>query len=179
MTSPRRPKASAWHAPSDAPSAPTRPPSPVPAADPELTRVRVLLAALRPDAADPFEPLPARDGPVSIILPRSPSPDLSTGGGIPRGMFIPPAVAEELARTRAADVLRELAALPPDAAAVLRWLRLHASLTSGLRGLYVDVGAAFASAEQAARWRDLTARRDGAPAHGRRLVLAAATAWGR
>ena len=75
--------------------------------------------------------------------------------------------------------VRELADLPPDARAVLRWLRRHGSLAEGLRGLYVDVGMAFASVEQSAAWADLGARREGAPIHGRRLVLAAATAWGR
>ncbi|MEY2714653.1 MAG: hypothetical protein RIT24_996, partial [Planctomycetota bacterium] len=38
-------------------------------------------------------------------------------------------------------------------------------------------GMHFASAEQTAAWADLTVRRGFAPAYGRRLVLAAATAW--
>ena len=43
--------------------------------------------------------------------------------------------------------------------------------------VYVDAGVAFASAEQSESWEDLGARREGAPAHGRRVVLRAAAAW--
>jgi hypothetical protein len=79
----------------------------------------------------------------------------------------------------ASQVLRRLATLPADARAVLRWLRAHARLVAGLRGLYVDAGMAFAGAEQQGLWgRDLGARRDGAAPYGRRLVLRAAGVWG-
>jgi hypothetical protein len=85
--------------------------------------------------------------------------------------------ADALTVDRGAEVVAKIARLPADAGAVLRWLRLHASLAGGLRGMWVDVGMAFASAAQEVAWRDLTVRRGFAPAHGRRLVLAAATAW--
>lgn len=146
--------------------------------DAELTRVRVLLADLRPDHADPWEPAPKpEDGPALTIRVRDPQ---AAWGGIPRGLASPMGAqlaAAEAASRCAADVLREISALRPDAAAVLRWLRREASLGQGLRGLWCDVGMAFASAAQTAAWEDLTVRRGFAPAHGRRLVLAAATAW--
>ncbi len=148
--------------------------------DPELARVRLVLADLRPDCPDPLEPpVDASTAPVPTVTIRDPS---ASWGGIPRGVGFGSrcALAAEVAATRVlADVVRELADLPPDARAVLRWLRRHGSLAEGLRGLYVDVGMAFASVEQSAAWADLGARREGVPVHGRRLVLAAATAWGR
>lgn len=147
--------------------------------DPELVRVRGLLADLRPDAADPWTPpaAPAEVTPVGA-MPRDPS---ASWGGIPRGLLTGGAEAAvaEASRRCVAEVLAELAGLPPDAAAVLRWLREHATLGAGMRGLYVDVGLAFADATQAAAWEDVGARREGAPAWGRRLVLRAAEAWGR
>ena len=149
--------------------------------DPELVRVRGLLADLRPDAADPWAAMPSM--PVNLApagaMPRDPS---ASWGGIPRGLLTggaEEAAVAEASRRCVAEVLAELQALPADAAAVLRWLREHATLAAGLRGLYADVGLAFASDDQAAAWRDLGARREGAPAWGRRLVLRAAEAWGR
>lgn len=146
--------------------------------DAELTRVRVLLAELRPDHPDPWEPMPlATDAPVATVRVRDPQ---AAWGGIPRGLASPMGAqlaAAERATRCAADVLAEIAALRPDAAAVLRWLRRNATLAKGLRGLWVDVGEAFASAAQEAAWQDLTVKRGFAPAHGRRMVLAAATAW--
>lgn len=145
--------------------------------DPELVRVRRLLADLRPDCGDTTVPPPAESeevtgAPVTI---RDPS---ASWGGIPRGVAIFERSEVTVATGPAlVDVLRQLAALAPDEAAVLRWLRRYASLASGLRGLYVDAGVAFASAEQSEAWEDLGARREGAPAHGRRVVLRAATAW--
>jgi hypothetical protein len=169
----------------DAPSAPAAPLARQGAAatalhvdDPELVRVRGLLADLRPDAADPWAPMaaPVETTPAGA-MPCDPS---ANWGGVPRGLFggAGPA-AEEASRRCAAEVLAELAELPADAAAVLRWLRERATLGAGLRGLYADVGLAFASEDQAAAWGDLGARREGAPAWGRRLVLRAAEAWGR
>ena len=73
-----------------------------------------------------------------------------------------------------------------EAAPVLLWLRREATLAKGLRGLYCDAGSEFASAEQRDAWgldaekptaEHLAARRDGAYAHGRRMVLAAAAVW--
>lgn len=145
--------------------------------DPELARVRRLLADLRPDCPNPWEPpVRAVEMTPGVAPPRDPS---AAWGGIPRGLFGERDAVEEAARRCLADVLDELRALPPDAAAVLRWVRERASLEAGLRGLYSDAGMAFASAEQTAAWEDLGARREGAPAHGRRLVLRAAAAWGR
>lgn len=175
-----------WRAADDAPAAPAAPLARQGAAatalhvdDPELVRVRGLLADLRPDAADPWSPpaAPAEVTPVGA-MPRDPS---AAWGGIPRGLLTGGAQAAvaEASRRCVAEVLAELAALPADAAAVLRWLREHATLGAGLRGLYADAGLAFASEVQAAAWGDLGARREGAPSHGRRLVLRAAEAWGR
>lgn len=183
---PRRPPPRLVYAAPDG-DAPTAPPTALERAgaaarslrpdDPELVRVRRLLTDLRPDCGDPCEPPPDESeapeaSPVTI---RDPS---ASWGGIPRGV----AIFERSEVTVAAgpalvDVLRQLAALAPDEAAVLHWLRRHASLASGLRGLYVDAGVAFASAEQSEAWEDLGARREGAPAHGRRVVLRAAAAW--
>lgn len=148
--------------------------------DPELARVRMLLTDLRPDCPDPLEPPVADAGPaLPPVTIRDPS---ASWGGVPRGVGFgagSPLAAAALDGRCYADVVRELADLPADARAVLRWLRAHGTLAEGLRGLYVDAGLAFASAEQSEAWRDLGARREGAPMHGRRLVLAAATAWGR
>jgi hypothetical protein len=174
-----------WRAAPDAPAAPAAPLARQGAAatalhvdDPELVRVRGLLADLRPDAADPWAPpaAPAETTPVGA-MPRDPT---AGWGGVPRGLFGGAGAAREAAQQRcAAEVLAELAELPADAAAVLRWLRERATLAAGLRGLYADVGVAFASDVQAAAWGDLGARREGAPAWGRRLVLRAAETWGR
>jgi len=145
--------------------------------DPELVRVRRLLTDLRPDCGDPCEPPPdeSEEPASSPVTIRDPS---ANWGGIPRGVAIFERSEVTVATGPAlVDVLRQLAALAPDEAAVLRWLRRNASLASGLRGLYVDAGVAFASAEQSEAWEDLGARREGAPAHGRRVVLRAATAW--
>lgn len=147
--------------------------------DPDLVRLRGLLVALRPDAANPYEPegdAPVEPPPVRISDPTA------SWGGIPRGADVferSSGVLERPARVLL-DVLRELAELPPDARAVLRWLQAHGSLAEGPRGLYCDVGVAFQSDAQAALWaRDLGARREGSYAHGRVLVWAAARAWGR
>lgn len=148
--------------------------------DPELVRVRRLLADLRPDCGDPCEPPPdeSEEPEASPITIRDPS---ASWGGIPRGVAIfersEVTVATGPALVDVLRQLRDLATTSPDAVAVLRWLRQRASLASGLRGLYVDAGAAFASAEQSESWEDLGARREGAPAHGRRVVLRAAAAW--
>lgn len=176
-----------WRASYDAPAAPAAPLARQGAAatalhvdDPELVRVRRLLADLRPDCADPWSPpaAPVEVTPVGA-MPRDPS---ASWGGLPRGMLhdgAEEAAAAEASRRCVAQVLAELAALPADAAAVLRWCREHATLSAGLRGLYADAGVAFADEAQAAAWADLGARREGAPAWGRRLVLRAAEAWGR
>lgn len=147
--------------------------------DPELVRLRVLLCALRPDAGDPYEPAPEAVEVSAKPMPRAPG---DNHGGVPRGVeFGGDRISEVHATPRGlGDVVHELAALPPDAFAVLRWLQLHGSLASGARGLFCDVGVAFAGAAQSAAWDlDVGARREGAYLHGRRLVWAAAGAWGR
>jgi hypothetical protein len=147
--------------------------------DPELARVRTLLAALRPDYPDAWEPMPkAPPQTVAVRAGGGRAPwdvDLPRGLGSSVGAQL--AAAEALSPRAASAVMERIRALPPDAAAVLRWLRTHASLSAGLRGLWHDVGMAFASAAQEAAWEDLTVRRGFAPAHGRRLVLRAAEAW--
>lgn len=178
-----------WRAADDAPAAPAAPLARQGAAatalhvdDPELVRVRSLLAALRPDCPNPWEPPPRHDLVEAIPAGAMPRDSSEDWGGIPRGLFsegAEEAAAVEASRRCVAEVLAELRALPPDAAAVLRWLREHATLGAGLRGLYADVGLAFADEAQAAAWGDLGARREGAPAWGRKLVLRAADAWGR
>lgn len=149
--------------------------------DPELARVRRVLADLRPDCADPMEPPPrAAEMPALTVRIHDPS---ASWGGIPRGLESGMgAMLDHAAEMRSrclADVLREVSALAPDAAAVLRWMRAHATLRDGLRGLFVDAGMMFASTAQTAAWEDLSARRIGAPTHGRRLILRACDAWER
>lgn len=140
--------------------------------DRELARVRVVLAELRPDFPDPTEPMP--DAPPQTIAVKPGSSRAPWDCDIPRGLSsgTPPP-----ADTTASDALARLAALPSDAAAVLRWMRRHASLAGGLRGLWFDMGCAFASAEQSTAWEDLTVKRGFAPAHGRRIALRAMDAW--
>jgi hypothetical protein len=150
------------------------------AEDPELARVRTLLAALRPDYPDPWEPMPAAPPVAHLRVAHTRAPwDVDLPRGLVSGMGAALARAEASQVEGAAEVLARIGALPTDAAAVLRWMRRHASLASGLRGLWVDAGMAFASAAQEAAWRDLSVRRGFAPAHGRRLVLAACAAWER
>lgn len=150
-------------------------------ADAELARVRVVLCDLRPDHPDAYAPLPPPGTAVPTVRVTDPT---ASFGGIPRGLAsglgAQLAVAEALASRSGADVLREIAALPGEAAVVLRWMRRDASLASGLRGLHHDAGMHFASGAQAALWaKDLKAQRDAAPAHGRYLVLRACDAWER
>lgn len=158
------------------------------AIDPELVRVRRLLADLRPDCHDPL--VPPLDG--STDLP--PPPPMRLAGeddwdDLPRALVLGGINASEytLAEQRAsvAAVLASLDGLDAVHAATLRWARDHATLGDGLRGLYFDAGVWAAARGLApdgtlATWqRDLGARREGAPALGRRVLLAAAGAWGR
>lgn len=178
-----RARATVWHATDDG----TETPSPLERAghaamrlavdDPELAEVRTLLAELRPDCADPWAP--PQDAPAQTPTVRVRDP-MASWGGIPRGLESPMGAMlarAEAATVCAADILAAIGALPPDAAAVLRWMRRHADLREGLRALYLAAGMAFATADQSRAWVDLGARRIGAPAHGRRLTLAAMRAW--
>lgn len=146
--------------------------------DRELARVRALLYALRPDYVDAGAPLPPPTTAAAPVRVRDP---MAGWGDLPRGLGAAGILGDALAGRLVAPLgalLALLDALPADARAVACWLRLHARLEP-LRGLYVDVGLAFADAAQSARWaRDLTARRDGAHHNGRTLVLATATECG-
>lgn len=150
------------------------------AEEPEVARIRRVLADLRPDCADPMEPPVEAARVVEVRIRETRAPwDVDLPRGLASGIGAQLAAAQELASRCVADVLREVAALPPDAAAVLRWMRAHATLSAGVRGLYVDAGEQFAGAAQRAAWADLTARRVGAPQHGRRIVTRACEAWER
>lgn len=149
--------------------------------DAEAQRIRTLLCALRPDYPDPYEPMPA-GGQTTGIMRVAPSRapwdlDAPRGFGAPAGAMLDAAAQARTAG--AAEVMARIAALPADAAAVLRWLRSKARLSQGLRGLWIEVAEEFKSDEQAEAWKDLTLKRGFAPAYGRRLVLEAATAWER
>jgi hypothetical protein len=142
--------------------------------DREFAALRRLLYALRPDQADPLQKPPPPATSVQAVRTRDPR---DGWGGTPPGLDLPEVVADT-SIAAVVEVMARLRALPSDARAVCTWLRLHAVLTTA-RSLYVDVGMAFAGAVQLECWgRDLTARRDGAHAHGRRLVAEAARAWG-
>jgi len=147
--------------------------------DPDLARVRRVLAELRPDCADPMEPPPppVEATPLTVRV-HDPS---AAWGGIPRGLEsglgAALARAEAMRGVCAADVLRAVDALAPDARAVLRWMRAHATLRAGLRGLYVDAAVALSGDEDLAAWRNLNTMRSDAPKAGARLVLRAVSAW--
>lgn len=172
-----------WTAPAEPPPTPRSPLDRAGAQarvaeDPELVRVRTLLAELRPDSPDPLEPPPVeRPGPAALVVVRDTAPPWDR---LPAGLGSGWREVLELRSPAeaASEVLRRLATLPADARAVLRWLRSYARLAQGLRGLYVDVGDAFAGEGQREAWTEsLTARRLGAAAHGRTLVLGAQRVW--
>jgi hypothetical protein len=138
----------------------------------EYARVKDLLFALRPDYPNPLTP----NAPEPTAAPQVRIRDPQAGwGGVPSGYGASRGTGLSSA---ACAVLARLAELPQDARALCVWLREYALLET-LRGLYVDVGWAFASATQGVLWsRDLSARRDGTYRHGRTLTLGAATAMG-
>lgn len=142
--------------------------------DPELVRVRRILAELRPDCPDPLSPPVVESQPAQTVRVRDP---MTGWGDIPRGVGGGLGAQLEAAalfdRSGAvAEVLAAVDALEQPAPRVLRWMRDHAVLTSGLRGLLVDAGV-WAGAGGA----DLGARREAAYLLGRRLVLRACAAW--
>lgn len=145
----------------------------------ELSRVRVVLADLRPDHPDPYAPMPPRaeiDG--QTIRVHDPS---GAWGGIPRALASPMGGllgALELGTRRGADVLAEIELRGGYDAPTLRWLRCDAKLAEGLRGLFYSAGDALATRSQRVAWGvSLTAKRDGAHDVGRKLVLRAVTTW--
>lgn len=142
--------------------------------DPELARVRRLLADLRPDCGDPCEPPATAEASTSSYAPTIRDPS-AAWGGLPRGLLTAgetDAAYEALARRSVADVLAAVDALPAPAPSTLRWLRDRATLSAGLRGLFVDAGVWAGAGGD-----DLGARREAAYLLGRRLVLRAAAAW--
>lgn len=158
--------------------------------DPERERLERLLHDLRPDVPDYLEP-PQEAPALAPYTPQIRDPS-AAWGGIPSG-YGQRVEAAEPPRV-AVQVLASLDELAPDARAVLRWVRDHGSLRDGARGLFTAAGLHFAGDLQALAWglrepREgeaapsvgsvLGARREGAYLHGRHLVLAAATAWGR
>lgn len=155
---------------------------------PELVRVRRVLADLRPDCPDPMVPpasAPAEVETVRVRETRAPW-DVDLPRGLVSGLGAQLAAAQELATRCVADVLAEVSALPPDAAAVLRWMRAHGTLDAGLRGLHVDAALRFADAGQREAWGlnmpdppggCINARHKMAPKFGERLVTRACEAW--
>lgn len=147
----------------------------------ELARIRVVLTDLRPDHPDPLVPMPARaEIEVQTIRVHAAAGEW---GGIPRALVSPMAgmlARAELATRAGADVLAEIEREGGYDAPTLRWLRHDAKLTEGTRALFFTAGAALATRSQRAAWEgSLTARRDGAYAVGRGLVLRAVGTWER
>lgn len=168
--------------------------------DPDLVRLRRLLAALRPEAVDPMEPLPREM--VTCHAPTVRDP-MASWGGTPKGFG---ASTREFAASTAgaAEVLAQVDMLPAPAPTVLRWVRecgdghprgadgrrLHgaavtdASLRAVVRSACVDLAADLARAD--GPWfvgielpADIGARREAAYLVGRRLLWGAAGAWGK
>lgn len=142
--------------------------------DPELVRVRRVLADLRPDCPDPHKPPVAVVEASTSYAPTIRDPS-AAWGGLPRGLLTAgetEAAYEALARRSVADVLAAIDALPAPAPSTLRWLRDRATLSAGLRGLFVDAGVWAGAGGD-----DLGARREAAYLLGRKLVLRACAAW--
>lgn len=149
--------------------------------DAELARVRVVLADLRPDHPDPLLPMPEKpEIEVQLVRVRA---QAGEWGGIPRALASPMAgilARVEMSIRSGADVLAEIEREAGYDAPTLRWLRRHAKLTEGTRALFFTAGDALATRSQRAAWAgSLTARRDGAYAVGRGLVLRACGTWER
>lgn len=140
--------------------------------DPVQVRLQVLLAALRPDCADPMEPPVAAVPTCHAPAVRDP---MAGWGGLPPGMGRGHQEAQRGALS-AADVLAEVDELPQPAPAVLRWLRGHARAVEGERGVAVSLALAFGAVDATG---NLGARREAAYVVGRRLLWGAAAAWGK
>ena len=145
--------------------------------DGDLGWLRPLVYDLRPDCADPASP-PVREAIAPGGTPRTPAAPWDRSPASLGDNTAAVLASLQGAARGAPEVMARLATLPPDAAAVLRWLRDHARLAEGSRGVLVALGKHFASAVQSALWaHDLTARRAGSYAHGRTLALGAERAW--
>lgn len=142
--------------------------------DPELSRLRVLLAALRPDCADPMEPPTTEPLPCHVPAPRD---SMAGWGDLPRGYGRSQGSGESLEGDRSVSgILEAVDALPAPAGAVLRWLRGNARASDGVRGVAVSLALAMGVDLPDG---NLGARRDAAYVAGRRLLWGAAAAWGK
>lgn len=167
--------------------------------DPDLVRYRCLLAALRPEAVDPMDPIPAAQAACHLPSIRDP---MAGWGGIPKGYGSQAPSRGGVAG--AAEVLAQVDLLPSPSPVVLRWLREHgdghprgadgrrlhgegvtaASLRAIVRGACVGLAVAMENGlglalPQADGRGGLSARREAAYLVGRRLLWGAAGAWGR
>lgn len=160
--------------PISAPAAPFAPVASAPPEDPDLVRVRCLLAALQP-----------RGVPLGSGTPEPSAPAVRVQGGgsmdadLPRGLGArpPEPSPEDRVTGRLAELRASRVQTDRDAAAVLDWLCRHGSLADGARALFAAAALQFASEDQARAWEDFGARWQGAPPYGRALVLASARAW--
>jgi hypothetical protein len=141
--------------------------------DPVQVRLQVLLAALRPDCADPMVPPVATVPTCHVPAPRDP---MASWGGTPPGMGRGGHQEAPQGALSAAGVLAEVDELPAPAGAVLRWLRAHARAAEGERGVAVSLALAFGAVDTSG---NLGARREAAYIVGRALLWGAAGAWGR
>ncbi len=145
-----------------------------PVEDPELVRVRCLLAALRPEAVNPFVKPVQEPTPVPPLrISRAPW-DMDQ----PPGAFQPPAPPPGPPPNAA--VLARFEAFHEGERILLDWLCRFATLEKGLPGLYLDLAWAFPPSEETGqRWHsDVSAGRNGGVPYGRHLLQSACEAWG-
>jgi hypothetical protein len=179
-----------WHAPEndDGPQRVAREREPRVIEDPELVRVRELLSALRPERVGPFSWGPYETSADVAIAPEPPRVHVQvspgggggglwnwSGGGTPR---LPETPRARSAIELVADRIATIAIASPEAARTLRWLQVAGTLKDGLSALYRTTGEALIDEATRARWEARPgARSEGARVVGRRLILAAESAW--
>lgn len=141
--------------------------------------LRQLLTELRPDSGGPLgwrcdERAPAgayAGSPAAVRVQTSVVCPAILPGAFQRA---PRATAGALAADRVAYVAR----LDAAAGATLLWLQRYGTLVEGVTTLCRTLAAVQATAAEAARWGTTAEqRREGARAHGERLVRAAGRAW--
>lgn len=153
--------------------------------DPERVKVRDLLAALRPERQGPFSWGPYETSADVAVAPEPPRVHVSgggsgglwdwNGGGTPR---LPEQPRARSALELVAERIAIIACAKPEAARTLRWLQLGGTLKEGLSALYRTTGEALVDEATRARWAAKPASRaEGARVLGRRVVLAAESAW--
>ena len=157
--------------------------------DPELVRVRELLTALRPERTGPFSWGAYETSADVAVTPEPPRVHVQvspggggggglwgwSGGGTPR---LDPAPRARSAIELVAERIERIAVGSPEAARTLRWLQLGGTLKEGLSALYRTTGEALIEEATRARWEARPAiRAECARVVGRRLVLAAESAW--